>query len=410
VLTLYRLILTLALPVLLAATAWRRLRGRGVAQEAEERLGLIPAQPGRPLWLHGASNGEITSARWLIEELLAHDPDRPLLITCNNPSARAMVQGWALPRTTALLAPWDTPGCLRRFLARAKPRALVTIENELWPERISRTAAAGLPVIALGARLSARSARSWARFAPGLLRHMLTRLSWVSAQDESSARRLIDAGLPPDRLGPRVVLKSRLTAAAPPPAPFATPPRARCLLAASTHEGEDAVILDGFARSRDRFDLLILAPRHPQRGAMIAGLAAARGLDTLRRSEGHEPGPDTAVYVADTLGEMPLWYGLCGAAFIGGSLVEKGGHTPFEPIAQDCALLHGPSTYNFTEVFAALDAAGAALPVTDARSFAAALAGLSPEEQARMAATAHRALPPSGDEAQLIAAVHRLTA
>ncbi|MEH6776016.1 MAG: glycosyltransferase N-terminal domain-containing protein, partial [Cereibacter changlensis] len=151
-LTLYRLILTLALPVLLAATAWRRLRGRGVAQEAEERLGLIPAQPGRPLWLHGASNGEITSARWLIEELLARDPDRPLLITCNNPSARAMVQGWALPRTTALLAPWDTPGCLRRFLARAKPRALVTIENELWPERISRTAAAGLPVIALGAR------------------------------------------------------------------------------------------------------------------------------------------------------------------------------------------------------------------------------------------------------------------
>ncbi|WP_444666707.1 glycosyltransferase N-terminal domain-containing protein [Cereibacter changlensis] len=96
-LTLYRLILTLALPVLLAAAAWRRLRGRGVAQEAEQRLGLIPAQPGRPLWLHGASNGEITSARWLIEELLARDPDRPLLITCNNPSARAMVQGWALP-------------------------------------------------------------------------------------------------------------------------------------------------------------------------------------------------------------------------------------------------------------------------------------------------------------------------
>ncbi|WP_428830153.1 3-deoxy-D-manno-octulosonic acid transferase, partial [Cereibacter changlensis] len=119
-----------------------------------------------------------------------------------------------------------------------------------------------------------------------------------------------------------------------------------------------------------------------------------RGLDTLRRSEGHDPAPGTAVYVADTLGEMPLWYGVCGAAFIGGSLVERGGHTPFEPIAQDCALLHGPSTYNFAEVFAALDAAGAALPVTDAKSFAAALARLSPEEQARMAVTAHRALPP----------------
>lgn len=409
-LTLYRLIFTIALPLLLAGVAWRKWRGRAVADEAAQRLGRIAPQQGRPLWLHGASNGEITSARWLIEDLLARHPDRPLLVTCNNPSARRMVEGWGLPRTTALLAPWDAPSCLRRFLARAQPRALLTIENELWPERICQSAARGLPVIALGARLSARSARSWSRFAPHLLGQLLTRLTWVSAQDEASARRLIDAGLPQDRLGPRVVLKSRLTAAPQVTPPFATPPRARCLLAASTHEGEDAILLDAFAKVRDRFDLLIVAPRHPQRGAAIAALAAVRGHATARRAEGETPSRKTSVYIADTLGEMPLWYALCGATFIGGSLVEKGGHTPFEPIAQDTALLHGPSTFNFTEVFAALDAAQAALPVSDVPSLVAALARLTPEEQGRMVTAARRALPPSGDEAALIAAIDRLTA
>ncbi|ACM00569.1 3-deoxy-D-manno-octulosonic acid transferase [Cereibacter sphaeroides] len=403
--TLYRLLLRLLLPGLVLGVLLRRLRGRGVAHELRERLAL-DAGTGRPIWLHGASNGEITSARWLLEELLTRDPSASLLVTCNNPTARTMVRSWGLPRTDARLAPWDSPGAVHRFLTHWQPQALLLLENELWPERLAGCAARGIPVLAIGARLSESSARCWGRVAPGLLRRMLGAIGWLSAQDAASERRFVAAGLSPERLGPRLLLKAGVRPALPATPPFPAPPRARCLLAASTHEGEEAAVLRAFRSARDLFDLLVIAPRHPQRGPEVLALARTEGVEARLRSRGGTP--DAPVYVADTLGEMGLWYGLCGATFIGGTLAPRGGHTPFEPMEAGSALVHGPSIHNFAEVFAALDAAGAALPVSSAEDLGAALARLTPERQQALIAAAH-AQPRATDPTPILAALDRLT-
>ena len=406
---LYRLLMALALPVLIAVVLWQRLRGTAPPGALAERLGRAGAAPGGPvLWLHGASNGELTSVRWLLVRLLAGAPDLAVLVTCNSASARAMVAGWGLARVTAQLAPFDTSGAVRRLLARWHPSALVMVENELWPERILQ-AAASAPVLLIGARISARSAGVWQRLAPGLMRAALARLTLVSAQDAGSEARLLALGLPPERLVARLMLKAQ--AVAPPDGmtlSFAPPaPRARCLLAASTHDGEDAGVLDAFqhARAAGVFDLLILAPRHPRRAPAIAALIRARNLAFATRSAGEVPGPGTAVYLADTMGEMALWYGLAGVTVIGGSFGAAGGHTPFEPVAQGSAVIHGPSVANFSESFAALDAADAAIAVRDAGALAAALIALTPAEQARLAAAARGVLTPPGGESALLAAI-----
>nr|WP_245749403.1 glycosyltransferase N-terminal domain-containing protein [Gemmobacter aquatilis] len=402
-LPLYRALMRVALPVMAATTALRQGRGRLPAGALAERLGSAPGGAAGPVvWLHGASNGELTSARWLIERLLAARPDLHLVITTNSASGRAMVAGWGMARVSARLAPYDLPGAVRRFRARWRPRALIVLENELWPERIRQMAGDG-PVVMLGARLSAGSARNWQRVAPALIGATLARLALVSAQDGQSEARLVGLGLPQDRLGPRLMLKSRAAAAAVAAAPFVPPcPRDRILLAASTHEGEEAVVLEAFAQARAAFDLLILAPRHPRRGAEVAGLIAVRGLGFATRSTGEVPGPGVAVYLADTLGEMAHWYAMAGATVVGGTYGPAGGHTPFEPAAFGSALLHGPSVANFAEVFAALDAAGAALPAADAGALAAALRGLGGAAQARLAAAARVVLTEDGDAEALL--------
>jgi 3-deoxy-D-manno-octulosonic-acid transferase len=164
--------------------------------------------------------------------------------------------------------------------------------------------------------------------------------------------------------------------------------RAGTLLAASTHEGEEEIVLDGFAASG--LQALILAPRHAVRGDAVAGLLTARGLEFARRSAGAEPG-DTPIFLADTMGEMDLWYASAGICVVGGTFTDRGGHTPWEPAAHGCALVHGPDVANFAAPFAALDAAGGAVAVT-ALGLGAALAGLDGAAQERMAAAADRTL------------------
>jgi len=335
---LYRALMLAALPVV-AVFAARRGGLR-------ERMVCDPAPP-RAIWIHGASNGELASARSVIEALAARGDD--VLVTCNNPTAKAMVAAWGLAGVTVRLAPLDVWPVMRRM---RRLRALVIVENELWPERIL---SARYPVLVIGARMSERSARRWGKV--GLMRQMLGALSWVSAQDANSEARLVSLGLPPDRIGPRLTLKSAVPTDN---TPLPAMPRGRgeTLLAASTHAGEDAVILDAFTR-QTRFRSLIIAPRHPARGAEVVALARARGLDVAQRSAGDPP--SATVYVADTLGEMPLWYRAACATIIGGTFVPKGGHTPFEPAAYNSALIHGPDVTNFAEIFADLDRAGGAL-------------------------------------------------
>ena len=396
---LYQFAMALALPVVLLHQALRGARGA-----VPERLGFGPMPgPGPKLWLHAASVGEVTSARWVVEAVLAARPGVKVLVTTNTATARARVQEWSLPGLTAALAPFDSAGAAARVLDRWEPQALVVVENELWPARLRACDLRGVPVLVIGARMSARSARRWGLLR-GLVQPMLASVTWLSAQDEASRGRYLALGLAPDAAGPVLALKALGRAEAPPP-PFApVAPRAATLLAASTHEGEEALILDAFL-AQTQFRHLILAPRHPRRADEVARLLAARGLPFARRSQGAAPGPGDRVYLADTLGEMAHWYGMAGATVIGGSFAPKGGHTPWEPARQGSAILHGPSVHNFSGPFAALDRAGAALALRDGAGLSAALGALDATAQARLAGLATQVLAPEGDGADVVGAI-----
>ena len=384
---LYRLIIAVLWPMLLFM---RLLRGERLPDLAE-RLGRATGR-GPVIWLHGASNGEVTSARWLVERLRQARPGVPVLVTCNTLTARALVRSWQMPGVTAALAPVDAGFAVAGFLRRWQPLALISLEGEMWPNRFAACGAAGVPVVMLGARMSARSFRVWQRFG-GLAAACLGQVRYASAQDVASRQRLGNLGLPAAAVGPEFDLKAQAVASLPAPQTLPRPQRAGWLLAASTHAGEDEVVLDAFAASG--LAHLILAPRHPSRADAIAAQLQRRGLTYQRRSAGGSPG-GARVLLADTMGEMEAWYARCGSCVIGGTLVDKGGHTPWEPARHGCALLHGPSVWNFAAPFAALDAAGAAIPVT-AQSLAAALAGLDAATQDRLAVAATAVLQATGD-------------
>lgn len=402
---LYQLLLGLALPFVLLAEALRGPKGA-----LRDRLGLAPLPArrlggGRRLWLHAASVGEANSARWVMEALIAARPGLQILVTCNSATGRQQVQSWNLPGVTAALAPFDSAGAAARLLDRLEPQALVVVENELWPARLAAAERRGVPVLVIGARLSARSARRWQRLAPGLMARTLGCISWLSAQDAGSLERLRALGLPQAAVGPVVALKA-MAQANPAPPPFAAPaPRHRILLAASTHEGEEGLILNAFQAARVQFDHLIIAPRHPRRSAEVQALLAGAGLRFACRSAGGRPEPGDAVYLADSLGEMDHWYAMAGACVIGGTFAPRGGHTPWEPARHGMALMHGPSVSNFAAPFAALDRAGGAIAARDGADLAQALAALTPARQTEMATAAAAVLAPSDDGQAVVAAL-----
>lgn len=306
------------------------------------------------IWVHGASVGELNSARAVIEALAA---ERPVLVTANTETGRAVAQGWGLP---ARLAPLDVPGALGRFLDAAKPALMVTVENEIWPNRAAQARRHGIAQAVIGARMSARSARHWGR-ARGLIAPVLAGLDLLSAQDEGTEERLRALGLPDQALAPRLNLKLLGPASIRPP-PEA-PGRDGIWLAASTHEGEEAPILAAHAELRARFPglRLILAPRHPRRADEVAGLIAAQGFEAVRLGERSiTDAGEPPVLLIDRLGILAQAYAAAGICLTGGSLVDRGGHTPWEPAAYCCALLHGPHVANFHADYALLKAQGAA--------------------------------------------------
>lgn len=367
-----------------------------------ERLALTGPEvtPGG-IWLHAASVGELTSVRVLAEELAR---DFPLTVTTNSLTGRDLARRLALP---CALAPLDVPQAVRRFLDRVEPAVMVTVENEMWPSRSRLAHGRGVAQVVVGARMSERSARRWGRL-PGLIGPMLGRIDTLSAQDGESEARLVRLGLPAAAVSARLNLKLLGPARVMPGADG--PDRARTVLAASTHEGEDAAMLDAWLAVREAVPglRLILAPRHPERGDAVAALIAARGLQVVRRSQGG--GPEAPLLLADTLGEMAGWYRAAGICITAGSLVDHGGHTPWEPAAWRCAILHGPHVANHAGDYADLDGAGAALAVS-AQGLPQALRDLArePERQRRMGLAARKMLlARAGDPAPLIARIRLL--
>ncbi|SFJ73522.1 3-deoxy-D-manno-octulosonic acid transferase [Celeribacter neptunius] len=405
---LYRFLLTCLSPLFALVLLRQILRGRERLSDLAQRFGadLLKRPPSAApvLWVHGASNGELTAARGMIEEALRRAPGIEVLVTVNTVSARRMVRKWKLPRLTVRLAPMDLRPVLTRFIDTMRPAVLVSLENEIWPNRFTLLAKRGIPVVVAGARMSEKTAGRWEKLSPlfgGVTRRTITAISHLAAQDMASEQRLLQLGLPAEVLLPRMNLKSTVEIDETPSAEFdaLVPQFARetTWLAASTHAGEERLICDAFQalRRQNLSARLILAPRHPARADSVITELKQAGLTFAQRSKGEAPG-SAPVYLADTLGEMALWYRLAGISFIGGSLVERGGHTPYEPVQFDTAILHGPHVSNHHAAYRALDEAEAARLLTDADGLSAAVAGLmaDPKAAAEMAQRAHAALAP----------------
>lgn len=399
--SLYSATLYLLLPAVFLRLAWRGLRNRGYWQRWGERFGFFAAPELRdPLWLHAVSVGETQAAVPLIRELLARHPDRSLVITTTTPTGSQRVQalfdgqfiGQPGGRVFHVYLPYDLPGAVRRFLRRTRPRLALIMETELWPNLFRQCAAGDIPLVVANARLSPRSARGYARLR-GLVRGTLDDISLIAAQSEGDAARFRELGAAPARVAVMGNLKfdQRL--------PADLPERADVLrrqlgqsrpvwIAASTHEGEEEAALVAFDAVRRRHPdaLLMLVPRHPERFDRAAALARRRGLDVVRRSEGRSCDAQTAVFVGDTLGELPLFYACADVAFVGGSLAPLGGHNMLEPAALGVPVLFGPSRFNFEDIARALLAAGAARQVADAADLGEAVAELlgDPARRAEM--------------------------
>ncbi|CEJ11528.1 3-deoxy-D-manno-octulosonic acid transferase [bacterium YEK0313] len=369
--------------------ARRRLgQGKEDPERVRERRGeaSAPRPPGRLIWLHGASVGEFLSIVPLVERLQSRGVT--VLVTTVTRTAAALAAKRLPEGAIHQFMPWDVPAFVDRFLDHWQPDLAIFAESELWPNLIMRTTARGTPLIQVNGRMSERSFKGWLRVRRSIA-SLLSRFELCLAQTVDDARRLEALGAP--RVSTTGNLKFDV------PAPEADPAAAAALvrslgrrpvfLAASTHEGEDEIVLAAHRLVAAHLpDLVtIIAPRHPERGAAIGELARAHGLKAAQRGAGQLPDAATEIYVADTLGEMGLFYRAAPVAFLGGSLIRHGGQNPIEPAKLGAAILHGPHVHNFKAVYGALAERAGTLQVDGPETLAGGVMQLLTDSRVRTA-------------------------
>lgn len=368
---LYAALAARAAPALRRLLRHRAARGREVCARLPEREGIdpTPRPAGTLLWLHAASVGESVS---ILSVLAALPPDTQVVLTTGtvtsaNLLARRLPELGLADRVHHRFVPLDVPAWAGRFLDHWRPDACGFVESEIWPNLLAACHLRAIPTMLVNARISPRSFARWHRL-PGLAAALFGGFALAQAQSPSTAQRLRMLGVQ------RVIEEGNLKfAAAALPCDAAELSRLRSVcrarpifLAASTNAGEEALLLPVHDALTARFPTLltIIVPRHPERGPDIAALAAPR--PTTRRAAGEDPPTEAGIWIADTLGELGLFYRLSGHAFVGRSLVPLGGQNPIEPARLGCAIAVGPHVFNFAEAVEALESAGGLTRVADA--------------------------------------------
>ena len=354
---------------------WRRF-ALGMPSRVRSGDGLI--------WVHAVSVGELLAVAPLVQRMLQEWPDKAVLITNTTPTGSEQTQKLFGDRVEHTWFPFDIPLVTGAFLRHWAPQLIVMVETEIWPNLMASAREQGIPVALVNARLSARSARGYARFGQ-FTRDTLTAFSLIAAQSKSDDRRFRRIGADPEamhvvgsikfdidlaaRRGQLDVIKSELGSEI----------KSRPLwAAASTHPGEEQLVIDAYqALSQRGFKTrLLIAPRHTNRTADIIKLLEKTGLSYQRRSEKVAINRDTDVLIVDTLGELSAFLGLADAAFIGGSLVPRGGHNPIEAAAWGCAVITGPHVINFAAIVRDMERGGAIRIVVDEQELADRLASV----------------------------------
>jgi 3-deoxy-D-manno-octulosonic-acid transferase len=387
----YRLLTTAATPLAPALIAHRLKRGKELPARLGERYGQSKiARPSGPLvWVHGASVGELLS----VIPLIGRIREKGFAVLCTSGTVTsANLAEQRLPQGVIhQFVIFDTPRFVDRFFDHWRPDLALFVESDLWPNLIVESAARDVPLILVNGRVSERSFQRWRRV-PGTIGALLGCFDLCLAQSAAHAERYRELG------APHIVNTGNLKFDVPePPADPAGLAALRgaiggrtVIAGASTHAGEENVLIEAHRRLRDTYPRLItvIAPRHPDRGPGILEIAQGAGLKVALRSRGELPSPDTDIYVADTLGELGLIYRLAPIVFVGGSLASHGGQNPIEPIKLGAAILHGPHVWNFAEIYADLDKAHGAQPVADVEQLALGAGAWLKDTRERMAAVA----------------------
>ena len=370
---LYTLLTYLVSPVALALLAWRERGRRDGLRHFAEHLGYYAAAPqAQVIWVHAVSVGETRAAEPLVRALQVRYPQHRILLTHMTPTGRETGETLFAGRVERCYLPVDLPGAVARFLDHFRPRAGIVMETELWPNLLRASAARSIPLFLVNARLSEKSQARYRWFA-GIVRESLAAFAAVAAQSEEDARRLSALGAANVRVtgnlkfevtvpAEQVELGERLRGGFGAARPI--------LLAASTREGEEALLLDALAGVALPGLLTVIVPRHPQRFDEVARLLESRGIRSQRRSAEAPVAAGTQVVLGDSMGEMFAYFTACDVAFIGGSLVPLGAQNLIEACAMGKPVLIGPSTFNFAEAVELALNAGAAIQVPDPAALA----------------------------------------
>ena len=374
----------------------RLLMGKEDPERLEERLGISLAErpTGNLIWFHAASVGESLSLVELIKRISSSQPDYNFLITTGTITSAKLILSRLPSNAVHQYIPVDTPKAVEKFLDRWRPSLAIWTESEFWPNLISFTSARDIPMILINARISEKSYRRW-RFFKKSLKNLIEKFNYSLIQDEKTVKYFSKIGISSNNFELTGTLKEG--SAALPHSEIEQVEISKQILnrpvwlAASTHEGEEKLIAAAHrhASKASQGLLLIIVPRHPERGLEIASILTKENFKICLRSKKDKISSDTQIYIADTLGELGLWYRIAPVSFVGGSFVPIGGHNPFEPAALGSAILHGPYVENFKEIYNRLNVAGAAVKIEEASELGVKLIEtLSPENAAKLAQSA----------------------
>lgn len=407
----YTIIFTLAVPLILLRLIWRGRSAPAYFKRWNERFALqkviAPKEP--VIWIHAVSVGETEASAPLVESLLLSYPNHRILITTMTPTGSERVHQRYGDKVRHCYLPYDLPFSVNRFLAQWRPVLGIIMETELWPNLLHYCQQKDIPLVLANARLSARSANSYQRIST-LTRQMLQSFRLIAAQSQDDRQRLIELGANKQHVHAAGNLKFEINL------PASAAEQAEALraswgdrpvfIAASTHEGEDEIILNATRRIRASIPqlLLILVPRHPERFDRVAALSQKAGYKILRRSDNGMCTREIQVLVVDTMGELPLFYATCDIAFVGGSLVPTGGHNVLEPAALGKAVLIGPYHFNFNEISKQFLNANAAIEVHNSEQLADTVINLlqSPQKRAQMGETGQQLIKLSQGASQRV--------
>lgn len=389
-LRLYQVLLYLIQPLIWLRLLLRSRKAPAYRKRWGERYGFCKGKVvPQGILLHSVSVGETLAAVPLVRALRHHYPDLPITVTTMTPTGSERVCSAFGDDVYHVYLPYDLPGSVNRFLKTVDPKLVIIMETELWPNLISKLHQRKIPLIIANARLSERSAAGYQKLG-SFVKTMLQKITLIAAQNQEDGERFIELGLKRSHLHVTGSLKFDISVT-PELAARAVALRRQWAahrpvwIATSTHEGEETIILETHKKLLTQFPqlLLILVPRHPERFPKAEQLTREAGLKYTLRSTDAVPDAQTQVVIGDTMGELMLLYGIADLAFVGGSLVERGGHNPLEAAAHAIPVIMGPHTFNFKNICAKLDQAEGLITVTDSESMATAIASLLNDEDYR---------------------------